>query len=149
MAPIIIIFGIILADQAVKLLVRSKLALGQSVPAIHDFFNITYIRNTGTAFSMFENNLWITLGLTTVLIVVCLLFMLHEWKKGSKFLALCLAMILGGGLANMVDRVFIGYVTDMFAFGNFAIFNVADIFVCTGCALAIIAVFFGDRKKDK
>ena len=149
MAPIIIIFGIILADQAVKLLVRSKLALGQSVPVIHDFFNITYIRNTGTAFSMFENNLWITLGLTTVLIVVCLLFMLHEWKKGSKFLALCLAMVLGGGLANMVDRVFIGYVTDMFAFGNFAIFNVADIFVCTGCALAIIAVFFGDRKKDK
>jgi signal peptidase II len=149
MAPIIIIFGIILADQAVKLLVRSKLALGQSVPVIHDFFNITYIRNTGTAFSMFENNLWITLGLTTVLIVVCLLFMLHEWKKGSKFLALCLAMILGGGLANMVDRVFIGYVTDMFAFGNFAVFNVADIFVCTGCALAIIAVFFGDRKKVK
>ena len=41
MAPIIIIFGIILADQAVKLLVRSKLALGQSVPVIHDFFNIT------------------------------------------------------------------------------------------------------------
>ena len=149
MAPIIIIFGIILADQAVKLLVRSKLALGQSVPVIHDFFNITYIRNTGTAFSMFENNLWITLGLTTVLIVVCLLFMLHEWKKGSKFLALCLAMILGGGLANMVDRVFIGYVTDMFAFGNFAVFNVADIFVCTGCALAIIAVFFGDKKKVK
>lgn len=149
MAPIIIIFGIILADQAVKLLVRSKLALGQSVPVIHDFFNITYIRNTGTAFSMFENNLWITLGLTTVLIVVCLLFMLREWKKGSKFLALSLAMILGGGLANMVDRVFIGYVTDMFAFGNFAIFNVADIFVCMGCALAIIAVFFGDKKKSK
>ncbi len=149
MAPVIIILGIILADQAVKLLVRASLELGESIPVIQDMFNITYIRNTGTAFSMFENNLWITIGLTTVLIVVCLLFMLHEWRKGSKFLAISLSMVLGGGLANMIDRVCIGYVTDMFAFRSFAVFNVADTFVCIGCALAVIAILLGDRKKAK
>lgn len=149
MAPVIIILGIILADQAVKLLVRASLELGESIPVIQDMFNITYIRNTGTAFSMFENNLWITLGLTTVLIVVCLLFMLCEWRKGSKFLAISLSMVLGGGLANMIDRVCIGCVTDMFAFRSFAVFNVADIFVCIGCALAIVAIILGDRKQAK
>jgi len=147
MLPAIIIIGIILVDQGVKILIRTNLELGQIIPVIPNVFNITYFRNTGTAFSMFENNLWITIGLTTVLIVVCLIFMWHEWKKGSKSLAICLMMVLGGGIANMIDRIFIGYVTDMFSFWNFAIFNVADIFVTCGCILAVVAVFFGDRKK--
>ena len=55
-------------------------------------------------------------------------------------------MIIGGGLGNLIDRLYYGYVIDMFDLRHFAVFNVADIFVCAGCLLlGISLVFFGDK----
>lgn len=64
-------------------------------------------------------------------------------------LLLSLAFIAGGGLGNVVDRVFFGYVVDYFDFRVFPIFNIADIFVCVGCALLVIYVLFIEGKHFK
>lgn len=147
MIPVIIVVGVIAVDQITKLLIRANFNVGESLPVLGDFVRLLYVRNTGTAFSMFENNLWITLGLTTVLIVVCLLFLLHELKHGSKLLAYCVAAVMAGGLSNLFDRITMGYVTDMISVGNFAVFNVADIGVTCGCGLAIIVLLLQLREE--
>ena len=148
MIPVLITVGVIAVDQITKVLIRANFTLGESLPVIGDFVRLRYIRNTGTAFSMFENNLWITLGLTTVLIVVCLLFLIHELKHGSKALAYCVTAIMAGGLSNIIDRVSLGYVTDMISVGNFAIITVADIAVCCGCGLCILILLM-QMKEEK
>ena len=148
MIPAIIVVGIIAVDQLTKLLVRSNLALGESIPVLGDFVRFLYVRNTGTAFSMFENNKLITLGLTTILVVVCLLFLVYEYKKGHILSACCAALIVGGGIGNLIDRVVLGYVTDMISVGNFAIFNVADMGVTCGCVLLLLCVLFTKEGRE-
>lgn len=148
MFPIYIVVGVIAIDQLTKLLIRINFNLGDVMPIIGDFCRLTYIRNTGAAFSMFENNRMITIGLTTGLLVVCLLFMLYEWRRGSKLVSICIAMVLAGGLSNLFDRVVFGYVTDMISIGNFAIFNVADIAVTCGCVLVAIAIIRASEDKE-
>lgn len=142
MLPAIIVVAVIAVDQISKLIIRADFELGESLSVIPNFFNITYVRNTGTAFSMFENNQWVTIGLTGILILICLYVIIRDWRKGSKPLAIAMSFVLAGGLSNLIDRIVLGYVTDMFSFGSFAIFNVADIAVTCGCAFAIIVLFF-------
>lgn len=147
MIPFIFFLGIIALDQGVKILIRSGFMPGESLSVIPGFFKLTYVRNEGAAFSMFENNLWITLGLTSVLIVVCAVLLAKEWKKGNRLLASCYIMIIAGGVSNLYDRISAGYVTDMFSFGTFAVFNVADMAIVVGCFLAAFAVLFEERIK--
>ena len=97
------------------------------VKAIPGFFHITHIKNTGAAWSMLEGQTWLFVLVTAVFF----------------------AMIAGGALGNLIDRVVSGAVTDMIRleFVNFPVFNVADCFVTTGCALLIVYVLFFDRPK--
>lgn len=137
-----IVAVIIALDQITKYIVRKSLVLGETVPVIGDWFRFTYLRNEGAAFSMFSGNHMVTIVLTSVLLVACLIFVYKEAKHGSKVFAICLTCVLGGGLSNMIDRVYAGFVTDMISVGSFAIFNVADMFVTCGCIVAIIYVLF-------
>ncbi|NLA69543.1 MAG: signal peptidase II [Clostridiales bacterium] len=146
--PIAIISGITILDQIVKIIIRSTLSSGESLPVIGNFFRIVFVRNTGTSFSMFESNEWITLGLTSVLLIVCSFYLVSEVKKSNscKYIIICLASIIGGGLSNLLDRLFVGYVTDMFSVGSFAVFNVADIFITCGCIILIVYIMFFDKE---
>jgi len=144
----IIVAAVIAADQISKYLIRANLSLGDRIPVIGDWFRITYIQNTGAAFSMFEGNHFVTIGLTSVLLIVCVIAIIYSIRTGDKLLALCFTCVLAGGLGNMIDRFVLGYVTDMISVGNFAIFNVADIFVTCGCILAMIVVVL-EFKNDK
>ena len=138
----IIVALIIVADQVTKVMIRSNLALNERISVVGDWMNITYIRNEGAAFSMFSGNVFVTVVLTCVLLIACMVFIVHEIKANDKVMAVCLTCVLGGGLSNMFDRLYFGYVTDMISCGNFAIFNVADMFVTCGCIIAIIYVLF-------
>ena len=134
---------VIALDQITKSLIRSNLTLGERLPVIGDWFNITYVQNTGTAFSMFSGNKLVTVALTSVLIVVCFVMLIREIRScGSKALAFCLTMVIAGGIGNMIDRLALGFVTDMISVGNFAVFNVADIAVTCGCFAAVIVILF-------
>ena len=129
---------IIAADQITKYLVRASMQPGDSIPIIGDWLRILYVRNTGTAFSMFEGNKWITIALTSILIIVCIVFVIKEATSGSKTAALLMTPVAAGGLSNLIDRLVLGYVTDMISCGNFAVFNVADIGVTCGCFLTVV-----------
>lgn len=143
----LIIAAIIAADQVTKILVRSNIALGERIPVIGDWMNFTYIRNEGAAFSMFSGNVLVTIVLTALLLVLCIALIIYEIKANDKGLALCLTCVLGGGISNMFDRIYFGYVTDMISCGSFAIFNVADMFVTCGCIIAIFLILVGYKKE--
>ena len=140
---------VIAADQITKNMVRSSMQPGDRIPVIGDWMSIYYVRNTGTAFSMFAGNRFVTLVLTSVLIIACLIFIIRELRCGSRLIAMLLTLVAAGGVSNMIDRLSLGFVTDMISCGSFAVFNVADIFVTSGCVLTMIAIILIYKDADE
>ena len=139
---------VIAADQITKYLVRANMQPGGRIPLIGDWMSLYYVRNTGTAFSMFEGNIYVTVVLTSVLIIVCLVVIVKEAKAGRTLLPVLLTFVAAGGVSNLIDRLALGYVTDMISCGSFAVFNVADIAVTCGCVLTMLALLFLYREEE-
>lgn len=146
-------------DQAVKFWVRSTLTLGGSMVVIPDVLGLTYVRNTGAAFSSFSNATTILMAVSLVIAILLFLAIVLKWVR-HPFGRFILMLLLAGAVGNLIDRAIVGYVTDMIQvlFINFAIFNIADIFVVTGAVLLVIYVLFcwdrcervhGKREKKK
>lgn len=131
---------VIAADQITKSIVRSSMQPGDSIPVLGEWLRIYYVQNTGTAFSMFSGNRFVTVILTSVLITACLIFIVSELRAGRGLVPLLLTFVAAGGISNMIDRLSLGYVTDMISCGSFAVFNVADMFITCGCILTALAV---------
>lgn len=146
----LLIVLLVVIDQVVKFLVRANIPLGQYVPFIPHVMDLTYWRNTGAAFSLFSRHTWI---LTIVSLVVAVVIAGALLKKvvSHPFGVTALSVVLAGAVGNLIDRMFFGYVTDMFAttFMNFAIFNVADICVVLGGIATVIYVLFFYEKYEK
>lgn len=134
--------AVIALDQLTKYMVRCSMQPGDSIPVIGEWMRILYVRNTGTAFSMFSGNKWITVVFTSVLIIACLIFVIKEARQGSKVIPVLLTFVISGGVSNLIDRLVLGYVTDMISCWSFAVFNVADIAVTCGCILTVIYILF-------
>lgn len=136
----------VLLDQATKLLTEAQLALGDSIPLIPGWFAITHVQNEGAAFSMFDGQVPI---LAVISSVVTIGIIIYERRLGprSALQNVALACILGGAVGNLVDRVRVGRVVDMFDLQNGAgrnlwpVFNVADIALVVGVGLFVIAAF--------
>ena len=146
--------GIVAADQITKLLVLANIPLFGDVPAIPGLFHLTYVQNTGAAFSSFEGMRWMFVGLFVVLTVLIFLEYFKRPMPFTTFERWCIAAIYGGGLGNVIDRVRLGFVVDMIEvdFINFPVFNVADCFITCGCiALIVHMIFFNKEfwKEDK
>ncbi len=121
------------ADQAVKLYVVGRLALFESAPLLPGIIELLYIQNTGGGFSILENHTWL-LTLVTALIMAGVAVLLVKKVFPHPLAMWTMTIILGGGLGNLIDRVRLGYVVDMFHFQfiNYPVFNVADILVVCG-----------------
>jgi signal peptidase II len=147
---IAIAIAIVALDQVSKFLIINNINLGQQIPVISDFFNITHWKNTGAAWGILENGRLFFIPFTIVLSGV--LIRIHM-KSDSKFLKLSITMILGGALGNFIDRAFRGSVVDFlqFIFGSyqFPIFNVADSFVVIGTALMVYYILFMQKENEK
>ena len=146
--PLIAVIVIAL-DQFTKYLVRANMQPGDRIPVIGDWMSIYYVQNTGTAFSMFSGNRFVTVFLTSALIIFCILFIIKEARTGQMLVPALFTFVAAGGASNMIDRLMLGYVTDMISCGSFAVFNVADIGVTCGCVLAMIALLILYRDEDK
>ena len=145
------------ADQITKYLTVANIALGQDVPFLPGFMGLTYVQNTGAAFSSFEGMQW----LFAVIFAVFTAGIVWEYRKQSLHLSdfewWCLVAIYGGGLGNMIDRIRLGYVVDMIEtkFIRFPVFNVADCFITCGCIAMMTSLilfnkeFWKDEKKTK
>ena len=131
--------AIVAADQITKYLTVANIPLYADVPFIPGLLQLTYVQNTGAAFSSFEGQQW----LFAIVFVVFTAMVFYEYsKKSMPFTTLerwCIFAIYGGGLGNMIDRVRLGYVVDMIetTFMEFPVFNVADCFITCGCILLI------------
>ena len=140
----------ILADYFSKVAAVEYLKPGHTTPLIKNIFHLTYCENTGGAFSIFEGNPYILAVISLVLIGALITYI--AMKKPKNHVLMCsLSMIVAGGLGNIIDRVTKGFVVDFFDFCaiNFAIFNVADIFVCCGMALLAYYIIFIQDKAEK
>lgn len=141
---------LIVVDQLVKVRVRASIPLGQSIPFLPGVMDLTYIQNTGAAFSSFSSLTWL-LALVSLLASVAVAVLMARKIFTRPLGQFSLALILAGAVGNLIDRALLGFVTDMFqtTFMNFAVFNVADICVVAGGILMVIYVlFFYDRQEE-
>ena len=141
---LVVIVVAVFLDQLTKYLTVLHLKPVDTVPIIEDVLHLTYVENTGAAFGMMKDARWIFMVTSTVAIIGILVYMFRRvYVKKEKMPwmeALSLSLIVGGGIGNMIDRTILGYVVDMIdcRFINFAVFNVADSFVCIGAGLMIL-----------
>ena len=129
----------VVLDQISKYAIVANIRLHESVDVIPGVLRFTYIRNEGAAFGSLDNARWVFMILSTIAIVAILGYLF--WKKPqNKLLLSALILITGGGIGNMIDRIWLGYVIDFIDFCAFPeiwmwVFNVADSFVCIGAGL--------------
>ena len=150
------IYGLIAAilvalDQLVKHLVKTNIPLGEHVPFIPHILDLTYVTNTGAAFSIFSEHTWI---LALISLVMSAILAVALWKGLFKhpFGKLALTLLLAGAVGNLIDRALRGFVVDMFnvLFMRFAVFNVADICVVVGgFAAGFYYLFLMERLEGK
>ena len=138
----------VVLDQLSKFLVVENIALFEKVPVLDGLFHLTYVQNTGAAFSSFQGMRWLFL---VIFVVFTAAIVWEFWKKRMPFTTFerwCIAAIFAGGLGNMIDRVRLGYVVDMIAveFIEFPVFNVADCFITCGCILLMVHLVFFNRE---
>lgn len=149
MGTFMLIVGIILLDQISKIAVRSFMTEGQSISVIKGFFSITYIENRGVAFGLLSKHEWVVIALQLIVVIVVLILFLKMRGK-SRLFDFALAIILAGGIGNIIDRLIKGSVTDMLSFSIFPpVFNVADIGVTVGCALIILDLILDISREKK
>lgn len=146
---------IIGGDQISKMLVVSHLTLGTEVKSvIPGVINFVYVQNEGGAWGFLENNTFLLIGLTVVIMLICMTLLI---KKGisDKVFFFGIVCILSGGIGNLLDRILRKYVVDFIQFAfftSFPVFNVADTAICIGAGLLIlyfIIDFIKDRKAKR
>ena len=130
---------VVALDQFTKWLVVEYLQPVGSVPLINGVLEFSYVENTGAAFGMMKDSRWLFMIISAAAIVA-LTFVIAKYAGQYKFASFAVAMILGGGIGNMIDRVRLGYVVDFIYVKiiDFAVFNVADSFVTVGATLLIL-----------
>ena len=152
---VLFVAGIVAADQVTKYLTVLYIPSLGVQPLIPGLLQISYVQNTGAAFSSFEGQQWL---FALIFVVFTGLIFYEYFKKPMGFTTFerwCIAAIYGGGLGNMIDRVRLGYVVDMIetTFMDFPVFNVADCFITCGCVLLMLHLilfnktFWKDEKK--
>lgn len=135
-------------DQVVKQIMVSWLEPGQAVPVIGDWFRFYLLFNPGAAFSMGQNSTWLFTTIQLLFVVGALWF---GPRMDTRWEALGLALIAGGALGNLFDRLFrepgfwFGHVVDYISVGNFAVFNLADAAITVGVVVFVLATFAAER----
>ena len=148
----VIVAGIFL-DQITKFLATTFLMSVDTVPLIDGVLHLTYVENTGAAFGMLKDAPWVfnTFSVIAILAMSLYLFLGHA---GNRLYEVSIALIVSGGIGNMIDRTLVGFVVDFIDFRliRFAVFNGADSFVCVGAGLMILALvleIIEESKKEK
>lgn len=142
---IVLFFVLIAVDQATKLWARSFLMPVKSFTVIKGILDFTYVENRGAAFGIFSGKTGILaiISLAAVIGIMIYYFKLPKTPK-YKYLRVSLILIAAGAVGNLIDRVFMGYVTDFIevTFISYPVFNFADICVCVGAVLFAFLVLF-------
>ena len=152
--PLFVFAALIMVDidQLVKSWALNELKDLRTLPIIGDVFHLTYVENRGAAFSLFSqfDSRWIFVALACVITVV-ILVLLQKKVMQTQLGQWSLVLIAAGAVGNAIDRVIHGFVVDLFDFRliHFPVFNVADIFICTGGVLFVLYVMFQHKEKEE
>jgi signal peptidase II len=147
-AVCIVIF-VVIVDQITKYLVRSHIGLGKHIPE-DSFISLTYTRNDGVAFSMFDGGGRGLIAVQVFLVAVILAIVIYLLiKTNSYFVITVVSLMLSGGIGNLIDRIARTYVTDFISVGKFPIFNVADSALTVGSVLLIVYLLFSSSKQKQ
>jgi signal peptidase II len=141
--------AVLMLDQISKYLVVTRVPEGTSKELIHNFLYIVNVKNTGAAFGMFQGytNILTIISFVAIILIIVLKIILN---LDYGFYNVVLGFILGGAMGNLVDRFFVGEVTDFISFTIFPpVFNVADSFLVIGFSLIIILILREYFKKGK
>ncbi len=139
---------IVAADQITKLLTLTHIPLYGHVDVLPGVVGLTYVQNTGAAWSSFQGMIW----LFALIFVIFTVALVWEFSKKrlpfTTFERWCLVAIYAGGLGNMIDRLRLGYVVDMIQteFISFPVFNVADCFITCGCIALLVHLFLFNKE---
>lgn len=141
---------VLLIDQIVKLLIKTNMNLNEEISIIPNFFSIQYLKNTGAAFSILENQT-ILLAITSIICISVIIYYLKKEENLTTAMYLSFGLVLGGILGNLIDRIVYQVVIDFLSFQifnyNFPVFNIADIGITIGVLLLIIIYISRDIKK--
>lgn len=145
MSVVLIALAALAVDLYTKALAVSRLA-GNSFPVIDNILDFTYVENTGAAFGMLKNGN-VFLIISTVIILAAVIAYLTIKKPKAKAVKIASALIIGGALGNLYDRIFRGFVVDFIdiRFINYPVFNIADCCVVCGAIIFAVWVIFFDK----
>ena len=143
---------ILMLDQFIKILINKSMNLYDQIKIIPNFFSLFYVKNTGAAFSILEDNT-ILLTVISVIFIVIIDRLIKKEKKFSKLQTISLGMIMGGIFGNLIDRIIHHAVIDYLSFKiinyEFPVFNLADIGITVGVMLLIISMFLERGEYDR
>lgn len=143
---------VLIVDQGTKWLVVKKMSLYESITIIDQFFYLTSHRNRGAAFGILQNQRWLFIVITFVVIGI-IVYYLWKLKDKQPWLSMAFSLILGGSIGNLIDRIRTGEVVDFFHFQfgsyHYPIFNVADSAIVIGVViLMIITLFYSEKETE-
>ncbi len=149
MKLIILIIALLGIDQWTKELVAGSMLEGETVGVLNDFFHITYVKNYGVAFGMFQGEIRTISIVAIVAILGIIYFMIKQLKPHEVISKYAYAFILAGAIGNMIDRIYRGFVVDFADFRGIwkFVFNMADVWINVGVFLLILEVIILERKK--
>lgn len=145
--PFLLFFGIIIIDQMAKLVIKSNMTLGETIPLVPRIFHFTYVLNPGAAFGILENEriFFIVAGICVLLAAA---FFYPRLKGQDPWLRYGAIALLGGAVGNLIDRICIGFVVDFFDFRIWPVFNIADIAIVGGVGSMLYAILFKSKEAD-
>lgn len=133
-----------LIDISSKYIISKIVTLGNSIDIIKDFLRISYVKNTGAAFSILDGNT-LLVTIIGIVIIIMIIWYLYKNKVNKMIDKIGYSLILGGSIGNLFDRVCYGYVRDFIDIQigeyNYPIFNLADSFIVIGVILLLISAW--------
>jgi signal peptidase II len=134
-------------DQLAKIIVTQNIAKGENIAFIPRVLSISYIHNSGAAWNLLDGHVCFLTSITIIASGVIFYYFLRSIQK-SRWITFSLLLMFSGAMGNFIDRIWHGYVIDMFKieFINFPVFNMADSYLVVGVCLLLIYMFIIDRK---
>lgn len=140
----------VVLDQLSKYLIVESFGITDHFTFVPGLIDIVYVKNTGAAFSIFEDHTWILGTISVVFCVAIVIYMLIN-KPKHKLSLISAGLLLGGALGNGIDRVFRHYVVDFIELTlfTFPVFNLADIAITVGALLIIVYTILYDKDNEE
>ena len=131
---------IVISDRAAKIFFSNLLDVGETIPVFKNIFHFTLVHNTGMAFGLFKDHgvVFIIIPAVAIALLMYNIYYYRENEQISRSYIFALALILGGAIGNLVDRISLGYVVDFLDFRVWPVFNVADSAITIGAVIILL-----------